>query len=1043
MERSVRTTNLRETSSLRVATLLGCVALLASSSCGTGGGQNGSSQAGLVGLELPKSDGSTYFVDFHQNGRAERMLLQEVTWGRLVDVHDVDATGVTSPQPIFRDLVVRETILSDATNYRLERNAVTGQTRLVVRRTRGEPDDGTGSFETLLREAREPLPAVQTRGLESGPIVPHSVVPRNACLVLQFDDLLADGLEEERLLEQMVQLASGYPPETPHSARLLFDANHGGVGSGDFHTTRILIDLAVSEAEASTMRFPVPVNPIGLDASRPGATQANVALRLPVEENAAQGQFSILRNLRGSPLASVDNGPMETIPVRALVRGMRSGNFGDNNNGFLIDSDPPRVVADWPVLVVDASDSATAPGFEFDVDLQFLSTCSDRPRSGDIVVVGTDFFEVLGAPQGVDQDGLTTDVRVRALSPVPLGRHDALGLGSFSTPFEADSRVEEGCWVTFTPPPKVYPTSGISPFSEISIRFSEPMDPTTFSATDGLQIVRGPLAVPADGLNLVVGEALSSPDLRSMRYVPRLPFAHLGERALFHVEVVSGDTEDTRGGLTDLAGNTLRDQLPPIEFDIDPESPRFVNAGITQRFSKIDELPAYQRADVRGNVFVDTVRGVLEPRPVSHRLYPVDSSNPVPSIMIAFPRGIQTPITPLGSKLQALWRYADLGWQVRDETKYDLDVIGLYWSPTSGAVLSDFYPEFEIRLAHGKETPDELRRGFGGARYPDSGLGSGAVAFDDNLLIDERSPQTTVHPRILGYRLDPGDLSASPSGALLMPWPMNRGTGVQRTFTWRDTSVLALGGLNGNGVPVTVEALPPLDIEQNAGSFAKAGKVPSVGLPLLMEFRCYPTASGLGLNPLNILLAINTSAQPNFRAFSTGGINTAGKLVTKNPDLEVFPTGGFNPLSSPPGRPTARQADNSLYMGALDTVTRVSRGHSMWVDTQFSSPSYSPPLLLPAKEDQPTGTQVMIDFRGATSLVADPEPSPFNSSGVDAYGNLRWGVETFHLGVASWTDDITRIDGARYFQMRYTFLGNVGSGVTAELTSVSVAFSQE
>jgi hypothetical protein len=37
---------------------------------------------------------------------------------------------------------------------------------------------------------------------------------------------------------------------------------------------------------------------------------------------------------------------------------------------------------------------------------------------------------------------------------------------------------------------------------------------------------------------------------------------------------------------------------------------------------------------------------------------------------------VQTPLSPLGSKLQALWRYCDLGFSVRDETKYDVDVVG-------------------------------------------------------------------------------------------------------------------------------------------------------------------------------------------------------------------------------------------------------------------------------------------------------------------------------------------------------------------------------
>ena len=38
------------------------------------------------------------------------------------------------------------------------------------------------------------------------------------------------------------------------------------------------------------------------------------------------------------------------------------------------------------------------------------------------------------------------------------------------------------------------------------------------------------------------------------------------------------------------------------------------------------------------------------------------------------------------------------------------------------------------------------------------------------------------------------------------------------------------------------------------------GEVQTCGLPLLMEFRCYPSDTGLGLNPLAVALAINSSA---------------------------------------------------------------------------------------------------------------------------------------------------------------------------------------
>jgi len=82
------------------------------------------------------------------------------------------------------------------------------------------------------------------------------------------------------------------------------------------------------------------------------------------------------------------------------------------------------------------------------------------------------------------------------------------------------------------------------------------------------------------------------------------------------------------------------------------------------------------------------------------------------------------------------------------------------------------------------------------------------------------------------------------------------------------------------------------------------GSVPTIGLPLLLEFRCYPDAATGGLNRFDISLASANSSRPNRRAFSTGGQSTSG-IVTIDPDLQAVATGGFDPNSQPtPGAPT-------------------------------------------------------------------------------------------------------------------------------------------
>jgi hypothetical protein len=455
--------------------------------------------------------------------------------------------------------------------------------------------------------------------------------------------------------------------------------------------------------------------------------------------------------------------------------------------------------------------------------------------------------------------------------------------------------------------------------------------------------------------------------------------------------------------------------------------------------------------------------------------YPADRSNPVPQLMIAGPLPIQTPFSPLGSKLQALWRYCDLGWQVLDESKYDLDVVGLAWAPFGERVVNDFYERFEIRLAHSRFLPDESITWLGLPAHEYSGLNYLDNAFAFNVLDDPHSPQTVVHPRELGYRINGAELFANSAGRVLLPFPLNRGRGKPITYTWRDTAVLAKGAPNGIGIPLDIETGPPLELEEDAGTVARRGEVPSFGLPLLMEFRCFPSDGAIGLNGCNVSFAVNSSALPAFRSFSTGGTNISGVAVRRDPDLEEFARGGFNPRSRPPGQATPRR-DNTFYVGQLDVVTRVSRVHTVWLDTELAAPDFRMPVVSPRPSDQPPGTRVLIEFRGAHGFelsdldvrlgqVVDEASFPFDARSLNAYGDIFAivpvlqpsgrlvlshellgspffaGEVRFKDGIAAWSPDIDAVDGARFLQMRFTFFGNIETLQSAELSAIGLAYA--
>ena len=365
-------------------------------------------------------------------------------------------------------------------------------------------------------------------------------------------------------------------------------------------------------------------------------------------------------------------------------------------------------------------------------------------------------------------------------------------------------------------------------------------------------------------------------------------------------------------------------------------------------------------------------------------------------------------------------------------------MIGLYWTPATNSVSADFFSRFSMRMSHSKYLPDDACEFFNVPFHAFSGLPSMERPFDDHVLEDPRGGYQIVHPASLGYRIDPNDLTTSITNRSIFPFPMNRGTGELRSFTWRDTSVLAVGGATGPGVPMDIEVGTPLFLANGVGSFAGRGRVPSIGLPLLWEINTFPSSQAVGLNSLAILYPCIGWPTPHFRSYSTGGTNTNGRQVVVDPALEEFPKGGFNPSSRPPGQPT-RPADNSFYVGQLDYVVRLTRVHSAWFDTEAGDPIYEPPLVTPDPEFQPAGTRVVVEFRGAEEFL-NAQDRPFDALRLDAYGNFKGGSVRWFGGREDWTADLTSLSGARFLQMRLTFEANVTTFEQPEVDSVGIAY---
>lgn len=1042
------------------------LALLTLAGCGSDGAILGSSAPlGTLqtGDDLP-TDG--FIVEENKAGQASNLRLVGVSWGRLVEVADED--GVLR----HRDFVIGEDIRTDSIDYEVTSNPVTDQTRLRILHP-----FASANYVSALKRAEQNLTPVQSKSLSPNELPPFTVVPRNAAIVLRFDDILdpryvggawRDGKNQllvaaatGQLKSNVVRVVTGNPAQQPYEARVIVDPNHGDVydfGAGPaFFSTRVILDLTVSETEAGASDPPLGINALGLPFSVT-TLQANIAFRIPTKVAPQVGQTTILTNPSNKPLAFSGNGANDaSSPTNDIVRAFRSGNSDDVNNGFLFDDVSPVLIGSLTVVLEDDNPSDSIPGITNLGGGQFLvrqlrfdpSLCATTLNLGqDILDQGGTRSILLNAEQ---DGGVVRNLLVQVVAP--LNGTILLGGAQLQTAFDPGLDLP-ACFVRFSPNPTSPPASGVTKAAQAFVRFSEPMDPAKVGPFESMTITRRPFASPAlTNFDFVVGQVAASADLREFSFVPVLPLdrSQGTPSGTYHFTLTGGPT-----GPTDLAGNPLEIPGFAVEFVLDQTEPISVNAGVVLRFNTLNEI-AFNTQDEaegwgeyrQGQVLFDAQNGRIVPRPVNRFSAAADRNKPVPSVMTPFPTGVQTPLSRLGSKLQTLWRYVDVGFSLSDETNINLDIEGLAWAPIGSSVVSDTYDEFSIRLAHSLWLPDETPDPMSlFPKWPQSGL---VKTYANNYMDPINDPGTIVHPQERGYTVLSSNMFTAESGTPMQPFPLNQGLPISewKTYTWRDTALLAKGGAQGPGAILEIEnfivfggsSMP--GVPYPPGTVNQPG-VPTVGLPLLMEFRCYPDSGALGLNAFDISLAVNSSARPNFRAFSTGGFNGT-ENVERNPDTQDQALGGFNPATGG----STQGVDNSFYIGQMDLVTRISRLHSIWFDTGLVNAKYTTPVIEPRANEQPLGTQVVLHFRGATTVstggATNTNNIRTNPANLDIYGNPLTGTvgaPTFLNGNAGWSNAMTGIDTAAFFQFRVTFISNIETSLSPSLSSLGFAYFQ-
>ncbi|MEQ1895620.1 MAG: hypothetical protein ABL998_24030, partial [Planctomycetota bacterium] len=88
----------------------------------------------------------------------------------------------------------------------------------------------------------------------------------------------------------------------------------------------------------------------------------------------------------------------------------------------------------------------------------------------------------------------------------------------------------------------------------------------------------------------------------------------------------------------------------------------------------------------------------------------------------------------------------------------------------------------------------------------------------------------------------------------------------------------------------------------------------------------------------------------------------------------------------------------------------------------------------------PVGTRIELEFRGATGFSPSGEARAVDARELDPRGDLDPFEVLFFADDGSWTPDIARLGGARYLQLRISFVNNFTAGIFPELSAIGIAY---
>lgn len=991
------------------------------------------------------------------------LFLENAEWGRLVDI--IDSTGAL----VAEDELIRESLQSDAIDYLLQLNSITGRETLTILHAQG-----SAAFTSALAAARSSLGTLQAKAFDDPP--PFSKIARNGSIRLTFSEVLNPATVDRQTIQVLVAGANAQFQnlEVRYVVREVTGSDGKAKGV-------VILDPTISKIEAENLE--VPANGIGLPASV-DQINANLKIRIPTKINPFINQTLVLTNKSGSRsigVKSTSTGAV-TEPVEyasgdpVVVRAFRSGNDSDVFNGFMTDNARPSLITTQKVTLAQVLTlSPVVRRITYAMDA--VRCRGLRPKLGDVFEAGGAILQTAAIVNSSDPNALVVDA---TLLDGELAAGGGLG-GNLTTRYNAQDFALQLCYVTFSPEPDELPGVGVDPFATITVQFSEPVDSGTVRSLDSMVLASVDLSPSgpedptrpwnADGL----GEAVTSYIDRQLGFenVVTVVGSNGSGRIRFGPIQVSGDAQsytlaplqgltDSHGeggslfynlalrdgtdGILDLAGN-------PMDFDAfvagntyQTETISIAGAPPTDRYFALrcnaSDEDDDQSAEYSGQFGPFQGDGLMRPRAVTHFSRPIDPSNPWVGQRLRFASGIMTPLTPAGAVLMTVWPYHVMGFGLGNLDEYNLDVEGMSWSPFDGVVFDDLFERYSIALAHSNRLPDDIiDPGSGYPSWPNSGLRRlSSDNFDNNIFAFGYAPDPKDEQIVFDrdYRISNINKYINSGTNFMMPWP-----DFASTYTYRDTSYPKPDGVvleGGTKVAGAAWGAPPQVLGQPLAY--QSGKIPSIALPLLMRYRCYPRGQEFGFNGFQVQIMVGSSALPAFRIFSAGGRDGQNVWHLVRPDLPpegTAPTGGYNTQTGA----VTKNHGPEMYWGMADFVTRISRVYTHWFGFGGSLATMSPLAVEPVPSAQLAGTQVIVELRGADTISTTNCDDPLTRMGsFDAYGDYI-GTCSSVAGITGWSTSVDGLisGGKDYFQVRITFVSNINQDLDPVLDALGFAWN--